>query len=182
MKRGVDIGAFTLIELLCVVAIVALLAGLLMPVIGRVREAGRESACAGNLRQIGQAINSYAVDSKDLLPVCERLGGLYGLPPLKDVLKPYLAGSAEVFKCPSDLLRAAPVFKSDGTSYEWNSFASGLKIDRGDFKVAGLNVVAPLLGDAEAVHRARREYLYSDGHVADSLDVLINNSKETITP
>jgi hypothetical protein len=41
-----------------------------------------------------------------------------------------------------------------------------------------LNVVAPLQGDSEAVHRARREYLYIDGHVADSLDVLKNNSKE----
>jgi prepilin-type N-terminal cleavage/methylation domain-containing protein len=91
MKRGVDIGAFTLIELLCVVAIVALLAGLLMPVIGRVREAGRESACAGNLRQIGQAINSYAVDSKDLPSRLRKARRTLRLPPLKDVLKPYLA-------------------------------------------------------------------------------------------
>ena len=66
--------AFTLVELLVVVAIVGLLVALLMPTIQSARESARRSACQNNLRQIGLALHAH----HDLHGVLPR-GGL--LPP-----------------------------------------------------------------------------------------------------
>ena len=54
--------AFTLIEIIVVVAIIATIAALLFPVFARARERARESACISNLRQIGQAFRMYMAD------------------------------------------------------------------------------------------------------------------------
>jgi prepilin-type N-terminal cleavage/methylation domain-containing protein len=57
--------AFTLIELLMVVAIIALLIGLLVPALSRARESGRSSVCSSNLRQLVIALDTYANDHAD---------------------------------------------------------------------------------------------------------------------
>jgi len=58
---------FTLIELLVVIVIIAVIAAILFPVFARVRERGRQTTCASNLRQIGMAAMQYAGDSDGLL-------------------------------------------------------------------------------------------------------------------
>ncbi len=54
--------AFTLIELLLVISIIAILAALLFPVFGSAREKARQISCDSNLHQIGLAIDMYAQD------------------------------------------------------------------------------------------------------------------------
>lgn len=60
--------AFTLTELLTVIAIIGVLAALLIPIVGKVRQTARQTTCASNLRQIGVALNSYIAEHKGRLP------------------------------------------------------------------------------------------------------------------
>lgn len=53
---------FSLVELLVVVSIIAVLAGMLLPALGLVRTQARSMTCAANLRQIGYAYTAYAAD------------------------------------------------------------------------------------------------------------------------
>lgn len=64
-------GGFTLIELLVVIGIIAALIGILLPVLGRVREQSKRTACQANLRTIGQAMIMYANANRDRLPIGE---------------------------------------------------------------------------------------------------------------
>jgi len=68
--RGRAVG-FTLIELLVVIGIIAILVGILLPVLGRVREQSKRTACQANLRTLGQAMIMYANANRDRLPIGE---------------------------------------------------------------------------------------------------------------
>lgn len=58
----------TLIELLVVLSIIAVLVGILMPVVGQVRDTARRTTCMAGLRQIGTAIQGYAHDHRGTIP------------------------------------------------------------------------------------------------------------------
>jgi prepilin-type N-terminal cleavage/methylation domain-containing protein/prepilin-type processing-associated H-X9-DG protein len=59
---------FTLLELLVVIAVIGVLAGMVIPSLNRAKEAGRSAFCKNNLRQLTMGILVYANDSGDYLP------------------------------------------------------------------------------------------------------------------
>lgn len=98
---------FTLIELLVVIAIIAMLMGILVPVLRKVREQGKDVVCRNNMRQIGLAANFYA-DHYDLfIPRSAEWGG--NIKPWFQLFMPFLAQQAvgddyrsvDIFRCPS---------------------------------------------------------------------------------
>jgi prepilin-type N-terminal cleavage/methylation domain-containing protein/prepilin-type processing-associated H-X9-DG protein len=60
--------AFTLVELLTVIAIIGILAAILIPVVGRARESARATECSSGLRQITLALFLYSADNRGFLP------------------------------------------------------------------------------------------------------------------
>ena len=68
MRKHVNHEGFTLIELLTVIAIIGILATILVPVVGKIRENARRTVDASNLRQIVQASLTYASDNNEALP------------------------------------------------------------------------------------------------------------------
>jgi prepilin-type N-terminal cleavage/methylation domain-containing protein/prepilin-type processing-associated H-X9-DG protein len=88
-------GGFTLIEMLIVVAIIGLLAAILFPVFGRVRENARRTSCLSNLKQLTLAISLYTQDNDEYLP-----SYLNNNVPWWDQCKSYIK-STQVLQCPS---------------------------------------------------------------------------------
>ena len=60
--------AVTLVELLVVIAVVAILAGVLIPVLESARDEGKKAACLSNLRQIGAGIALYSAENGSRIP------------------------------------------------------------------------------------------------------------------
>jgi prepilin-type N-terminal cleavage/methylation domain-containing protein len=96
--------AFTLIELLAVIAVVAILSALLFPVLSSAKARAQRTVCLNNLRQINQGVRMYSDDSNDKAPNT----GTGTFRSYKDVVKSYVAlhGASSVhdmvFACPAD--------------------------------------------------------------------------------
>lgn len=67
-RHGKGLAAFTLVELLVVIGIIALLISILLPSLNKAREAAKTVQCANNMRQVGIAFQMYASGQRGWLP------------------------------------------------------------------------------------------------------------------
>jgi prepilin-type N-terminal cleavage/methylation domain-containing protein/prepilin-type processing-associated H-X9-DG protein len=156
---------FTLLEILVVLVIVGVLAGLAVPMYQRVVEGGRATGCISNLRNIGAALNLYLAENNMTMPTLKagRASLDDDVPVIDNTLQKYAQEKA-IFACPSDKKYAA----ATGTSYSWNSGLNGQSATNLNF----LGLVKdtghiPILGDKEGFHPytdSKVNILYADGH------------------
>jgi len=144
--------AFTLVEMLVVLAVLGILVGLLLPAILAARENARIAGCLSNLKQLGQAIDLYMSDYDRTYPFGldpvlradihddggktwsrDFIDRWLAMPDLRDLLRPYGA-SPEVWRCPSHKawsilpgqLPPRDVYVTYGTSYNYDPWLPAL--------------------------------------------------------
>jgi len=162
------------VEMLVTIAIIAALASLLVPALGRGKETGNVAACQGNLHQIGVALQLYVDDNRNIMPTMydrPLAGAPTNLPTINVVLAGPL-GSTQVLRCPSDNQR---IFEQTGSSYSWNNLVNGQNADH--LQVMNLTLAMtkiPLVFDKQGFHavlgsKRAVNYLYADGHIKNLL-------------
>lgn len=126
---------FTLVELLCVVMIIGVLAGLLLVTLSRAKEKANAVLCASRLREIGNSFSAYANDNNSFVPrgfVPRDAGEIYGN--WGRIAQRYLDSksfearsplwSFKILQCPSHPVELAE------TSYTINGYADGRILTR----------------------------------------------------
>ena len=158
MKRG-----FTLTELLVVILVIGVLAGVAYPLATKVKKRAQGVACMGKLRNIGIGLEGYLSDNNNIMPplFMGRKSKDEDAAVLEVELLPYLGDDEFAFKCPSDHEQ----FKKSGSSYFWNENLSNIRRTRLTFLGADAeNSEIPLVFDKEAYHGDQNgvNFLYAD--------------------
>ncbi len=119
--------AFAFIELMVVIAIVALLAALLLPALAKAKQKAQRINCVNNLKQVGLAFRLWSGDNGDMYPptVSTTKGGSKEYVPGGNTFRHFLCMSNElstpkILACPSDDRQPASSFarlKNENISY-----------------------------------------------------------------
>ena len=174
MRKG-----FTLVELLIVIAIIAMLASMLLPALRNAREKAKRSVCISNLRQTGMALLMYAQDYNGNFPTFDTWHWDPGA--MKNeagrcnvgLLEPNYISDYDIFYCPSWLWRYNPNSNWDtfstATGYQYWGAWPGLNRD-GINSTPGKAVVTDgyMYGGLSELcqpHKDGGHVLYIGGHV-----------------
>ncbi|HLX59823.1 MAG TPA: type II secretion system protein [Planctomycetota bacterium] len=166
MRKSHQSRGFTLLEMLVVIAIVATLAAILLPLYGRSRAEARRLFCSNNLMQLQRAMMMYSDNNFSSFPkLASRPTINKDQGTLRDTLYPLLHDE-RVFKCPDD---NQGYFENEGSSYEWNAL---LNNKNKDLPADGLmsNTRVPMIYDYENFHPkggsfGGKNVVFVDGHV-----------------
>jgi prepilin-type N-terminal cleavage/methylation domain-containing protein/prepilin-type processing-associated H-X9-DG protein len=162
---------FTLIELIVVIAVVAVLVAIAFPVTSHVLQSARAATCISNLNNLGIALNLYLGEHNETMPTLQaaRQSISQNVPVIDNTLNAY-ARDPRVFVCPGDIQGIAA---ATGTSYFWNSVLNGQSAAHLQFFSSnGLNSQIPILSDKEGFHpyaANKVNLLYADGHASQEL-------------
>lgn len=148
-SAGVNKRAFSLIELLVVMAIIAVLLAILLPALPHIMDSGRRTACSASLRSVGQAVELYKGDFNEVMPV-----GTYMPRPwlnflnddgswptsLNQAIDDYFEIDSPAWKCPGDKSVYSVTYTDDTgreelgkSSYMYISALGGQKIENSFF-------------------------------------------------
>ena len=161
-------------EILVVLAIIAALGMVAVPLGRSLLASSREAACLNQLRSLGTALESYLQDHQQTLPALEigRASRNDDIDVLETVLLPYVE-TPDAFKCPQD----KEEFAKSGSSYAWNSTQSGRRVSQLAF--FGIDEdrpdKIPLILDKEAWHPGGANILYADKTASNRLRFAAGN-------
>lgn len=167
--------AFTLVELLVVLAIIALLSTLTLPIMSNSINRAKSTDCAENLHGIGLGVLSYATDNNETLPEINQTAPPlpYGasVPGIVGVLSMY-GISTNTIRCPVDVSSgAASSFVQYGSSYEWNPVlddgtdpVTSLPLPDGATPITVSMSRVRVCTDFVRIHNGKVNALYADGH------------------
>jgi type II secretory pathway pseudopilin PulG len=98
--------AFTLVELMVVVAMTAVLTALLLPALSSAKERARRAVCKNNLAQLYLVCANYASDNADVLPsAADDIGEYHSIrlsdQTFTDLVSVYAVGNSNIFCCPN---------------------------------------------------------------------------------
>jgi prepilin-type N-terminal cleavage/methylation domain-containing protein len=172
--------AFSLIEILIVIAIIGVLSALLIPAVARARAGAARARCAAQHHDVGQMLQMYFGENRNTLPKLNMMPSLRpplnGRPSLVQLLAPYHRGDTRAFQCPADQI-TQPVtdapsgfetyFAREQSSYYWNEdvsiYAARITELKDGDRVRLVQEYEPFHGRAGAGGSMNR--LYADLHV-----------------
>lgn len=136
--------AFSLIELMVAISIIAVLLGIILAAMPKVREAGLRAACGANLHGIGVGIEAYKQDNGEKYPSARYMPppmlSADADPPLNTVLNDYIEWNNPAYRCPGDRVVYDLEYTNDagettncGMSYTYITGLSGVTFDQSFF-------------------------------------------------